>query len=230
MEDQIEKMPETTEIIEEVIRTEIPPTKTVYQCNDEWFYVGETTADKSPLEEDVWLIPAYCVEIQPPPFDVSTHRCKWTGSDWFVEEIPVPPPPPPPSRDEIIKQKTAQIMLTRDKHNAGGVFAFNHWWPTVLTSIPQWNYLRDMARETKYDGGDMDAIMTDIDGNPFSWQTLDNGDVSVTANMVIGITDAGARNINKNSQNAKRHIANLNASENPEDYDFSDGWTEIYQA
>lgn len=135
----------------------------------------------------------------------------------------------PPSRDAIIKQKTAEIMLTRDKHSAGGVFAFNHWWPTNLVAIPQWNYLRDMAREIKYDGGDMEATMTDIDNHPFSWQTLDNGDVSVTANMVIAITDAGARNINKNAQNAKRHIVNLNASEHPEDYDFSDGWTEIYQ-
>ena len=134
----------------------------------------------------------------------------------------------PEIKNVFLKQIETKITSLKDKHNAGGVFAFGHWWPTYLVSIPQWNYLRDMARETKYDGGDMDAVMTDIDGNPFSWQTLDNGDISVTANMVIGITDAGARNINKNSQNAKRHIANLNASENPEDYDFSDGWTEIY--
>jgi hypothetical protein len=138
-------------------------------------------------------------------------------------------PPPPPSRDEIIKEKTSKIILTRDKHNTGGVFALDHWWPTNLVTIPQWNYLRDMAREIKFDGGDMDAVMTDMDGNPFNWQTLDNGDIGLTANMVVTITNMGARNVNQNSQNAKRHITNLNASEHPEDYDYSDGWTDIYE-
>jgi hypothetical protein len=136
----------------------------------------------------------------------------------------------PPSREEIINDKEKQINATRDKHNTSGVFALDHWWPTNLVTIPQWNYLRDMAREIKFDGGDMDAVMTDMDGNPFNWQTLDNGDIGLTPNMVVTITNMGARNVNQNSQNAKRHIINLNASENPEDYDYSDGWTDIYES
>jgi hypothetical protein len=122
-----------------------------------------------------------------------------------------------------------EIENLKTKHNSGGVFALDHWWPTNLVTIPQWNYLRDMAREIKFDGGDMDAVMVDMDGNPFNWQTLDNGDIGLTANMVVIITNMGARNVNQNSQNAKRHITNLNASEHPEDYDYSDGWTDIYE-
>jgi hypothetical protein len=129
----------------------------------------------------------------------------------------------------FLKQTEEKINALKNKHNTGGVFALSHWWPTNLVTIPQWNYLRDMAREIKFDGGDMDAVMTDMDGNPFNWQTLDNGDIGLTANMVVTITNMGARDVNQNSQNAKRHITNLNASEHPEDYDFSDGWTNIYE-
>jgi hypothetical protein len=132
-------------------------------------------------------------------------------------------------RIDTINNIIKNIESLRDKHNTGGVFALYHWWPTNLVTIPQWNYLRDMAREVKFDGGDMDAVMTDMDGNPFNWQTLDNGDIGLTANMVVTITNMGARNVNQNSQNAKRHITNLNASEHPEDYDYSDGWTDIYE-
>jgi hypothetical protein len=215
---------------EESSLVEYPPFIIVYQCNYDWVYVGETQADLSPLEQGVYLIPAFAVETPPPPYDAKKQFCEWNGSEWLIKEIPVPPPPEPPSRDEIIKEKTSKIMLTRDKHNTGGVFALDHWWPTNLVTIPQWNYLRDMAREIKFDGGDMDAVMTDLDGNPFNWQTLDNGDIGLTANMVVTITNMGARNVNQNSQNAKRHIANLNASEHPEDYDYSDGWTDIYES
>jgi hypothetical protein len=208
---------------------EYPPFITVYQCNDFWIYIGETTADLSPLEENVYLIPAFAVETPPPPYDFEKQFCEWDGADWLVKEIPIPPPPPPPSRDEIIKEKTQQIKAKRDFHTQNGVFARDHWYPTTPTAQEQWTFLRGLARDVKTDGGDMDAVMTDLNGNPWKWQTLDGAIVKMTANLVIEITDQGATNQNQNFQNAKRHIALLEQSEDPENYDFSDGWTAIYE-
>lgn len=41
-------------------------TKVVYQTDHLGIYIGKTVADRSPLEPDVWLIPACCVEVEPP--------------------------------------------------------------------------------------------------------------------------------------------------------------------
>ena len=135
----------------------------------------------------------------------------------------------PLTREEWIAIKSQQIKAKRDFHTQNGVFARNHWYPTSPTAQEQWTFLRGLARDVQFAGGDLDAVMQDSNGNPWKWQTLDGVIVDMTANLVIEITDQGAANQNQNFQNAKRHIALLQQSENPQDYDFSDGWTAIYQ-
>lgn len=201
--------------------------KIVYQCDQNWVYLGlESIALESPLEPDVFLIPAFSVENPPPAFNPTTHFCVWQNGQWVLEQIPEPPPRP---RHEIIAQKTVEIKAKRDLHTQGGVHAQGHWYPSTATAQEQWTFLRGLARDVQFAGGDMDAVMQDSNGNPWRWQTLDNGFVDMTPNLVVEITNTGATNQNQNFQNAKRHIALLEQSENPENYDFSDGWTEIYQ-
>lgn len=43
---------------------------------------------KSPLEEDVWLMPGGCTDVEPPTFNAETHTCKFNGTEWIVAEIP----------------------------------------------------------------------------------------------------------------------------------------------
>ena len=56
-------------------------TKIVYQTDHLGIYTGETVADRSPLESDVWLIPGGCVEVAPPV--VPQHKAAfWDGQGW----------------------------------------------------------------------------------------------------------------------------------------------------
>ena len=41
-------------------------TKTVYQLDRHHCYLCTTVADRDPLDENNWLIPAGCVEVAPP--------------------------------------------------------------------------------------------------------------------------------------------------------------------
>lgn len=61
-------------------------TKTVYQLEDQGFYVGPTDADRSPLEENVWLIPRGCVTAAPPKA-VEGKVAQWDGRRWRLVEL-----------------------------------------------------------------------------------------------------------------------------------------------
>lgn len=63
-------------------------SKVVYQVDDQGLYVGRAVADPSPLETDVWLIPAGCVTVAPPKAPVG-KVCKWDGQQWLHVEAPV---------------------------------------------------------------------------------------------------------------------------------------------
>ncbi|MNZ06745.1 hypothetical protein D3C78_235020 [compost metagenome] len=60
-------------------------TKTVYQTDRHGIYVGTTQADQSPLEENVWLIPAGCVET-PPPEIPAGKAAYWASGRWQLVE------------------------------------------------------------------------------------------------------------------------------------------------
>lgn len=58
-------------------------TKTVYQTNYLGLYVGPVEADESPLEPGVFLLPAGCVEMPPPPAPEFKIAC-WISPDWHL--------------------------------------------------------------------------------------------------------------------------------------------------
>jgi len=61
--------------------------KQVAQLNNEGYFVGMTTADESPLEPGVYLMPAGTVDASEPTIPAG-KRAKWTGNDWVLEDIP----------------------------------------------------------------------------------------------------------------------------------------------
>lgn len=71
---------------------------------------------KSPLEEDVWLMPAGSVDVEPPAFNPETQTCSWDGSQWVVADIPVPEPEPTPEPipaiDQLRQQRNALLAKT----------------------------------------------------------------------------------------------------------------------
>lgn len=93
--------------------------KSVMQLDQNGYFVTVVQADPSPLEEDVYLIPAGCIEAEEPtPPD--GYVAKWENG-WVYEEIPPTPEKPywhkrvveyPPMADYldgVVKGDQAQI-------------------------------------------------------------------------------------------------------------------------
>ena len=67
----------------------------VYQTDIDGVFVGITTADPDPMDESNILIPAGCVEIEPPA-TAEGQFARWDGAAWSVEDFPTPEPEPEP--------------------------------------------------------------------------------------------------------------------------------------
>jgi hypothetical protein len=59
-------------------------------------FLGEGTADESPLEPGAWLIPAHSTTTTPPNVQDGKQRV-WINGDWQVQPIPEPEPEPEPA-------------------------------------------------------------------------------------------------------------------------------------
>lgn len=62
-------------------------TKQVCQLNEQNIYVGQTSADLSPVEADdgIYLMPAGTIDVEPPK-DKIGFIAKWTGGEWeYIE-------------------------------------------------------------------------------------------------------------------------------------------------
>jgi len=61
--------------------------KTVFQLDNEGYFIGETIAYESPQRPDTYLIPGGCVETVPPTIP-DGKKAKWVGDIWILEDIP----------------------------------------------------------------------------------------------------------------------------------------------
>ena len=68
--------------------------KQVSQLDQDGYFVGVTTADPSPLEPDVYLIPGGAVDA-PAPTVPEGQRAKWENGKWVFEDIPPEKPEQP---------------------------------------------------------------------------------------------------------------------------------------
>lgn len=68
----------------------------IYYYNpDTGVYAGQGVADESPLEENVWLVPAYATPAEPPSV-TETTQAVYVNNAWEVQTIPQPEPEPEP--------------------------------------------------------------------------------------------------------------------------------------
>ena len=84
--------------------------KQVSQLDQDGYFVGVTTADPSPLEPGVYLIPGGAIDATPPTVPEG-QRAKWNGQ-WVFEDIPQPEPEPepePPTEEEIKQMRIAEL-------------------------------------------------------------------------------------------------------------------------
>ena len=81
-------------------------------------FLGEGMADSSPLETDVWFIPAHATAAEPPePGD--GKQVVWIDSTWRVQLIPIPEPEPEPEPAPVFERVPA--LTTEQKLKAAGL-------------------------------------------------------------------------------------------------------------
>lgn len=118
---------------------------------------------RSPLEENVWLMPAGCTDVEPPEFDSSTHTCSFNGNEWIVAEIPAPTPEP-------IKEPLSAIEQLRHQRNQ--LLAQSDWMANSdVTMTEEWRLyrqsLRDITTQTPSldENGNLTGIMWPVPPN-----------------------------------------------------------------
>ncbi len=63
--------------------------KTVVQLDSQGYFVGTTSADESPLEPGIYLMPANTIDAEL-PVAAKDKLSKWDGQKWGYEDIVVP--------------------------------------------------------------------------------------------------------------------------------------------
>ena len=244
-------------------------TKTVYQLDRHHCYLCTTAADRDPLDENNWLIPAGCVETAPPQtgknqaaqwqqesqtwriipdyrgqtaYRTDTWQHDGIAADTVTEPGALPEgltiEPPPSSlhtwdgKAWVLDAETAaalkqaqqeemwtRIKAKREEQRYGGAYipALKKWLQTDEPSRTQ--YLQLQLLEAKV-----------LFKQPVRWKTMDNSFIGLDAAAVTAIALQIMDNEQSDFANAERHRTAMLKADNPLDYDYSDGWTEIYQA
>jgi hypothetical protein len=86
--------------------------KQVIQLDADGYFVGFATADESPLEPGVYLIPGGCIEAATPTIP-DGQRAKWDGA-WMFEDIPQPAPEPEPAELTYAEKRAAEYPPMAD--------------------------------------------------------------------------------------------------------------------
>lgn len=66
-------------------------SKTVYQFDNNGYFLYETEADESPLQPNVFLFPKNTTETKPPR-TVEGKIPRWNGINWTIESLQTPDP------------------------------------------------------------------------------------------------------------------------------------------
>lgn len=75
--------------------------------------LGESVADESPLEEGVFLVPAFAT-INEPPAETSGKMRVFSGDQWILLDIPEPEPIVPPTPSVVMSVTALQGLLAID--------------------------------------------------------------------------------------------------------------------
>ena len=78
-------------------------------------YIGFSEADESPLEQDVFLIPANATTLAPPAI-LEGQVARFSNDQWIIETLPVAVPVAPyvPTLDDVKRLKIAEIELASE--------------------------------------------------------------------------------------------------------------------
>ena len=82
----------------------------IYHFNPETgAFLGVGTADPSPLEEGVWLIPAHATAEQPPT-PTEGQQAVFVAGAWQLQEIPAVPEPEPEIEPQSVDPSVLRFL------------------------------------------------------------------------------------------------------------------------
>ena len=143
-----------------------------------------------------------------PPRPSEYHE--WDGKKWKI------------SKADAARLKTAaiasvweRIKQKRHENLRGGVY---------VESAAKWFHSTDEARQQYTFMRTLPQLPPDL-----MWKTMDGGFVKLTRELLDELSLKMLADEQKDFANAERHRALLEQAEQPETYDYSDGWTEIYK-
>jgi hypothetical protein len=105
---------------------------------------NQVQRQESPLEPGVWLMPGQCTDVEPPEFDSETHTCKFNGTEWVVELIPVkeeePTPESIPAMELLRMERDSKLAQSDWRVNTDYPYDDQEAWKTYreeLRQLPQ---------------------------------------------------------------------------------------------
>lgn len=143
-----------------------------------------------------------------PPRPSEYHE--WDGKKWKI------------SKDAAVRKKAAavaavweKIKQKRHENLRGGVY---------VESVGKWFHNTDEARQQYTFMRTLPALPPDL-----MWKTMDGGFVSLTRALLDELSLKLLADEQQDFANAERHRVLMEQSDDPENYDYSDGWTENYR-
>lgn len=124
------------------------------------------------------------------------------------------------SADEIkqINQELVWSAIKDKRHNntRGGVY---------ISSIDKWFHTDESSR-IQY----LALITLPSLPDNLQWKTMDNSFITLTKPLLTELTSAMLIKEQQDFMNAEQHKQRMMQADNPLEYDFSDGWSAIYES
>lgn len=166
------------------------------------------------------VLPGRSTTIEPPTLSETTApgelRANWTGHQWLVLPYTEPPPAPEPIAARAAAWERIKAMREKLSDEGGYKVAVN--------GVDKW-FHSDAKSKTQQ----LSLVVMGANVPPVQWKTMDGSKVTMTQALAGAIFSAAATQDMTLFAVAESHRAAMEAAADPDSYDFSAGWPEVYQ-
>lgn len=122
-----------------------------------------------------------------------------------------------------------KIKAERDRREStGGVLIGGKWFHTDDKSLTKYLGLKDKARDVLLGGGTMASPLTAF-GMQIQWTALGGSMAPMTAQLAFDLVAAVGNLQAALFYRASVHVAAVNASDDPENYNYKTGWPDVFE-